>query len=108
MRENPNRQYTSEFKEDAVRMVIAGDKSARQVARDLGIPAETLHNWLRERGHVGRAGRRPKQSQTSLNPDDELSVLRARVEQLEREKRILEEERTILKKATAFFAKEQR
>lgn len=98
-------QYTTEFKENAVKMVLAGDESARQVARDLGIPAETLQNWLKARGFVGKPGRRA--ANPPLETTDELGVLRARVQQLEREKRILEEERSILKKATAFFAKEQ-
>lgn len=44
----PNKQYTPEFRADAVSLVHRGDRSLRQVAEDLGINHWTLREWFRE------------------------------------------------------------
>lgn len=100
------RSYSDEYKENVIQLAINGDRTPRQVAKDLGIPPRTLYTWLQARGLSGTSGR-PADTPRPVNKDDELLALRARVAELEREKRILEEDREILKKATAFFAKEQ-
>ena len=91
------RKYTAEYQAEAVRRVKVGDRPLAQVARDLGLSTQTLWNWVyrkvdSEKGETGE-----------LTPTEreELKELRRRVARLE-------EEREILKKATAFFAKENR
>jgi transposase len=88
--------YTDEFKADAVRLVIDEQLSVARVARDLGMPANTLHSWVKK-ARASEAGG----SELSTDERDELKRLR-------RENRILREERAILKKAAAFFARESR
>lgn len=90
------RTYTDEFKQDAVNLVVQKNYSIKQAAEALGMPAKTLQNWL-------------KKYRTS----SEGVVNVAQQNELERENRRLrielkqaQMERDLLKKATAFFAKE--
>jgi len=85
--------YPEEFRREAVELVRSG-RSMRDVAESLGVSAQTLRNWSKQIDVD--AGRRE-----GLSSDDkeELTKLRRRV-------RVLEQEREILKKAAAFFAKE--
>ena len=89
----PRRKFTAEFKADAVRLATSGSTSIAQTARDLGIGDTLLRTWI-------DAARSPRNALT----DDERTELAS----LRREVRRLKEEREILKKAAAFFAKEQR
>jgi len=92
-----NNSYTKEFKIKAVELVDQGHKSVRQVAKELGIAENNLYNWRKQL----------KQKQEKAFPNEsqfdekelELRRLKSRVVELE-------EEREILKKAAAFFAKE--
>jgi transposase len=88
-------QYTTEFKLEAVRLVKGG-QSATVTAKVLGMPKQTLDNWVRrsEKGQLIGAGDKP------VSPEQmELARLRA-------ENARLRMERDILKKATAYFARE--
>jgi transposase len=93
------RQYTSEYRVEAVRQVKVGDRSLAQVARDLGLSMQTLWNWV----HPDKRHPVKETPEGDLAPTEreELKQLRQRVVRLE-------EEREILKKATAFFAKESK
>ena len=93
------RSYTREFKLEAVRLVREEGLSYTEVANDLGIDKSTIRDWCvkHEAGKLaGRAG-----PAKSMSVEEELARLRKEV-------RILREEREILKKAAAFFAKETR
>jgi len=85
-------QYTPEFRTEAVRLVRASSDSLPKVARDLGVNPETLRLWV-------QAARPP--SAVPLTDDE-----RGELTRLRREVRQLRMERDILKKATAFFAKQ--
>jgi transposase-like protein len=88
-------RYTLEFKLEAVRLVKAGQE-ASVTARVLGVPKATLGNWVRlaDKGELQGAGDRP------VSPEQmELARLRAELARVKME-------RDILKKATAYFAKE--
>jgi transposase-like protein len=88
------RRFSSQFKAEAVQMVVETGKSIAEVARDLGIHDGTLGNWV-------NAYRRQHPE-----PDQPLSpVERARVTELEDENRRLRMENEFLKKAAAFFAR---
>lgn len=87
-------RYTDEFKADAVRLVEVQGLSVAQVARDLDINVNSLHNWVRK----ARESQEPELTESMLK---ELKRLR-------KENSVLKEEREILKKAAAFFAKESK
>jgi transposase len=90
------REYTKEFKADAVRLVMQGGKSAFRVAKDLDITPSALRNWINQ-AEID-AGKGPE---GALNTAE-----REELKKLRRENKQLTMEREILKKATAFFAKE--
>ena len=94
------RRFTQEFKLEAVRLATAGDRSISEVARDLGIGASVLWQWRRQA--ETRSGHSPADifpgNGKLMSQDEEIRRLR-------REVAVLREERDILGKATAFFAK---
>ncbi len=86
--------YPEEFRANAVRLVRSSGKSQREVAKDLGISANSLREWAKQ------AERDVGKRTDGLTTDE-----RAELNRLRRENRVLAEEREILKKA-AFFAGE--
>lgn len=93
------RVYSQEFKREAVRLVLAGKKTRAQIARDLDVRADLLFRWQKELA---------PDSTRQADPENKRSKNADRIRELEREVEVLREERDILKKAAAFFAKEQR
>ena len=93
----PRRRFDEEFKAQAVRLVLDEGKSVGSVARDLDLTETALREWVNR----ARADRTKGKTGLTTAEREELSRLR-------RENRILQEEREILKKAAAFFAKHQR
>lgn len=93
------RQYEMEFKLDAVRLVEKQGYSVPEAAQRLGIPKSNLTNWRRQyrEGRLAPGHRRAQ-------PTDEEAELR----RLRAENKRLEMENEILKKASAFFARNQR
>ncbi len=88
------RPYPPEFRFEAVKLVQAGGKKLSDIAGDLGVTAESLRHWV-------------KQQEIDRGKRDGLTTLeREELRGLRRENRILREEREILKKAAAFFARE--
>jgi transposase-like protein len=92
------KQYTAEFKAEAVRLVCDGKRHVASVARELGIGQQTLSGWVKQADIDD--GRGPEGTLTTAE--------RTELQRLRRENKRLQEERDILKKATAFFAKESR
>ena len=86
--------YPPEFREEAVRLVQRSGRPIPEIAKELGVNDQTLRNWVFAADSDG-SGPDP------LSSDDkaELARLRRRV-------KVLEQEREILKKAAAWFAKE--
>jgi transposase len=93
----PRRRFDEEFKAQAVRLVLDEGKSVGSVARDLDLTETALREWVNR----ARADRTKGKTGLTTAEREELARLR-------RENRILQEEREILKKAAAFFAKHQR
>ena len=91
------RQFTDEFMAGAVRLVLDEGKRVGEVARELDLTPSSLANWVRH----AQADR--TQGRTGLTTAEREELARLR-----KENRILAEERDILKKATAFFAKQSR
>jgi transposase len=87
--------YPPEFRREAIRLVQAGGMSRRQVARELGISTETLRQWLKQ-----------ADIDAGVRHDGLTTEEIEEVRRLRREIKLLREEREILLKAAAFFARE--
>jgi transposase len=86
--------YPPEFRREAVQLVQSTERSIAQVASDLGVSDQTLRNWV-------------KQADVDAGKREGLtSEEREELRRLRRENRTLLQEREILKKAAAFFARE--
>lgn len=94
MTKRKRRSFTAEFKADAVRLVRSGERTIGQVAKDLDLTETSLRGWVRRAEELGE----PTPT-ASKSEQEELKELRKRVKGPEAE-------REILKKAAAFFAKE--
>lgn len=91
--------YTEEFKLSAVKLVLRGNKKAVTVARELDIRPSTLHTWVAKYKSLVNHDTPKKETHEQANQLEELKKLR-------KENKRLKEERDILVKAAAFFAKE--
>jgi transposase len=96
------RQFTREFKLEAVRLVSEGHESVTAVAGRLGIRPDMLRNWKRQVAGLPRAQKNNifMSQGKATGQEEELKRLRREVEQLQ-------QERDFLKKAAAYFAKER-
>jgi len=90
-----HQRYTPEFKDEAVRQVIERGHPVTQVAARLGVLSHSLHKWV----SAVRPSKEEERSDDLLESKKEVLRLRA-------ELRRVEEERDILKKAAAYFARE--
>jgi transposase len=99
MTEQKKRIYTSEFKEDAVRLVTEQRYKVTEAARNLGIHPSVLHRW---KGQLASEGPNAFPGKGHLTPEKE------ELQRLRKENQRLKMERDILKKAAAFFANESR
>ena len=87
--------YTAEFRAEALRSARNSGKTKTAIAQDLGISLEALRHWLRQ-----------AELDTGERHDGLTSEELAELRHLRRENKILREEREILVKAAAFFARE--
>lgn len=90
-----NHQYSPEFKDEAVRQVTERGYSVKEVAERLGVSSHSLYKWVRS----VRPAKNEQQTDELLEAKRENLKLRA-------ELRRTQEERDILKKAAAYFARE--
>ncbi len=90
--ENVKKQYDKEFKVSAVKMVTEGGQKAAEVARSLGVNANSLYGWIKRYSNNGEKAF-PGKGHLS-----ELSALRKQLREVEME-------RDILKKAVGIFSK---
>ena len=89
------RNYTEDFKRDAVALVIEQGYKPSEAARSLGIGANLIRRWKREFEEEASGAR--------LSADE-----REELKRLRKENRMLRMEKEILKKASAYFAKEMK
>lgn len=96
-------QYTKEFKDSTVQLALNSEKSVLKIGADLDVNPKTIYNWIREykiENNIKIDNRKTTQKSTVKETiDDENKRLRA-------ENKTLKQERDILKKAAAYFAKE--
>jgi transposase len=88
--------FTKEFEDEAVRLVRTSGRTQREIVEDLGVGLSTLVRWL------GRSRDRAAEAPGGSTAPD----VAAELKRLRRENEILRQERDILKRATAFFARE--
>jgi len=97
MGSNKRKNYSKEFKLNAVRMVTEEGRRAAEVARDLGISENLIYNW--KRAYL-------EEEQQAFRGKGKMTAKEEYIRKIERENKRLKDERDILKKAAAFFAKE--
>jgi transposase len=91
---NYQKPYPLEFRREAVELYRRSGRSLREIATDLGVSSESLRLWVKQAGiDAGVCG--------GLTSDE-----RAELREMRREVRVLRQEREVLKKAAAFFARE--
>ena len=94
----PKGKFSREFREEAVRMVVEENLSIPEVGRRLQLPPSTIRNWVKahKEGKLGQIGKGQR----------EMTALEKELYETKRELARVKMERDILKKATAYFAKE--
>jgi len=96
--EEKKRQFTKEFKKEAVEYSLSSGKTIEQVAGDLGISPHNLNHWRKEYRKCGELAF-PGHGKENLTPQEE------KVRKLQKELNDIQIERDILKKALAIFTK---
>ena len=96
--EEIRRQYSEEFKKDAVSHSLTSEKTVEEVARDLGIAHSNLRRWLAQYSKNGELAF-PGKGKQRLTPQEE------EIRRLKKELDEVRQERDILKKALAIFTK---
>jgi len=97
MSEKPKpKTYTAEFKASVVKLALESGRPMSQTARELGLSKDTLYGWVTQ-----HQGTRPPDAEKTASAEP----LYEELKRLRREVSILKEERDILKKAAAYFAK---
>lgn len=91
------KRYSEEFKAEAVKAIENNGGNISATARQLGLPMQTLANWQRKANQGKLKG--------TKQYDPELVSALEEIKRLKRELKIAQEEREILKKATAYFAR---
>lgn len=90
------KRYSQEFRDQAVRLTVTSGKSVAQIARELGLSVDTLHDWRRDARYAHRM------------PVADNETPEQKIARLEQELALVEQERDILKKAMAYFAQPPR
>jgi len=93
-------KYSQEFKDSTVQLILNKSESVAKVSTDLGINSKTLYYWIRAYKTKHNIPNLNTISSTSKESTEE------ELKRLRRENKILKQECDILKKATAYFAKE--
>ncbi len=95
MAKRHRRKFTDEFKAETVKLIRGSGRTVGSVARELSLTETAVRNWVKQAEAVG--------STDTLSTDEQAELRRLRKENQE-----LRMEKEILRKATAFFAKESR
>jgi transposase len=98
---NERSQYTESFKRDIVEQILVGGKSPSQVSKETGIKLNSIYTWVKRY-------KTAKQEHTPFPGHGKVSSLEEELRQLRRRNKQLEEQIVILKKATAFFARDMK
>jgi len=96
-------KHTREFKESAIQLVLNSKEEIKKIAKDLGMNHKTLYNWVYnyKRENNLQTYNRSNSKKSNIKESQEEELIRLR-----KELKLVKQERDILKKATAYFAKE--
>lgn len=102
------KQYTQEFKSSTIQLALNSDKSVIQIAKDLEINEKTLYGWIRaykqqNKNHSTKETQ--TQQSTNISKNNNKETLEQENRRLRAELKTVTQEREILKKAAAYFAK---
>ena len=92
-------RHSKEFKQEAIRLLDEGNRPVSEIALQLGVKRTLLYRWRDQMKEKGDKAFSNRPGRPTLEQESELTKLR-------RENRELKEERDILKKAAAYFAKD--
>ncbi len=93
--------YNQSFKDEAVALALGSNESVRKIALDLGLNQQTLGNWVRK----AMSQSKTKTSKSKVNKQDYQSLERE-LRQAKKELALRQKEIIVLKKATAYFARD--
>ena len=99
MSKNIRQSYPLEFKISAVKLASDSDQPTAQTARDLGVNPNNLYSWI-----VKYSNSNKNNQNNMANPENSFEEIK----RLKKELAMVKQERDLLKKATAYFAKESR
>lgn len=94
-----NSQYSREFRDSTVQLVLNSEDSVLKIAKDLDVNPKTIYNWMNEY----KKANKDLTKEVVKSPKESLEQENKR---LRRETKLLRQERDILKKAAVYFAKE--
>src|SRR5438874_5754568 len=107
----PYRRYALQFKDEACRLAAGADYNPARATKQLGVPENTLRSWMRQRKLSPVSKKReeslPAAASTGAADSQDTNVVKMQLREAQRRIGQLEIEKDILKKATAFFAREQ-
>jgi len=98
-----NSKHTREFRDSAIQLVLNSDEEIKNLAEDLGVNPKTLYNWVYNYKRENNLQTYHRSNGTKSTNKESIDEENRR---LRKEVRLLKQERDILKKATAYFAKE--
>ena len=90
--------YSPEFRMSSVKLALESDQPIAKTARDLGVNTSTLHTWIGNQSNSKESNNMTKNSECHFEE----------VARLKKELAIVKQERDLLKKAAAYFAKQSR
>ena len=98
------KRYSKEFKDSTIQLVLNSKESTRKIAKDLDVHEKTLYAWVRAYKEANgiEVPKQGKGKKSSIVKESEVEELK----RLRKENKLIKQERDILKKATAYFAKE--
>lgn len=96
MSKKRNVNYPLEFRTSSVKLALESDQSIAKTAKDLGINVSTLHTWISSKVKSNESSNMTKNSECHFEEN----------RRLKKELAIVKQERDLLKKAAAYFAKE--
>jgi len=101
-----NSQYTREFRDSTIQLALNSEKSILQIAKDLDVNPKTIYNWVRAYKKANNIPIPSLGKSSITNTSTVKETQNDEVKRLRAENKLLKQERDILKKATAYFAKE--
>lgn len=103
MSKNQKNNYSLEFKISSAQLAVESDQPIAQTARDLGVNHNTLHGWIEKYSEIP-----PNQLIGSNMSSSNKAIYFEENKRLKKELALVKQERDLLKKAAAYFAKESR